>query len=749
MEMKQVKTEKYIIDGMSCAACSSAVERVTGRLDGVQSSSVNLMTGRMTIVYDESLSSPERIASAVTKAGFGISPEVTASESGKPDIKPEEKSESIAPLISAAVLSAVLLYISMGQMLTDRLLLPDIISMHSHPLNFALTQLLLTIPVLFIGRDIFTGGYSALLRRNPNMNSLVAVGCTASFVYSVIMTYLISDNPHYMHSLYYESAAVVLTLVMVGKQLESNSKNKTKGAVRRLMELTPDTAVLIKDGNASEVETSSLREGDIVLIKAGARVPSDGIVTEGESSVDEAMLTGESIPVSKSAGDEVVGGSVNLNGALYVRVTRTGGDTTLARIISFVEEAQSKKAPISRVADRVAGVFVPVVMSIAVLAAVVWLLMGKDLSFALSVFTAVLVIACPCALGLATPTAIMVGTGLGASNGILLRSGEALEAAHKTAVAVFDKTGTLTEGKPVVTEVIPLDCTEEELIGCTSLAEGGSAHPLADAVVSYARERQLLPDEKVSEFENFSGKGIRAASGDKIIFAGSRVLLNEAGIDTSALDNEADRLASQGQSVIYCAVNGRAYGIIGIADSIKPTSAEAVRSLRKQGIKTVMITGDNSKAAGYIADFLELDEVYSEILPEHKAEIIEGLQKDGSVVMMVGDGINDAPALSQADIGCAVGSGSDIAIDAADIILMKNDLRDVGRAIRLSRLTMRNIRQNLFWAFCYNIVGIPIAAGALYFANGLLLSPMLAGLAMSLSSVCVVTNALRLRGVKL
>ena len=736
---------------MSCAACSSAVERVTGRLEGVADSSVNLMTGRMTIEYDENVVTPEKITEAVKKAGFGIAsetaPAVTVEK--KSEDNEADKPSDILPLIAAAVLSGILLYISMGQMLFSGLPLPDIIGMHSHPFNFALTQLLLTIPVLFIGRRIFIGGYSALIRLNPNMNSLVAVGCTASFLYSVAMTYLISDEPHFTHSLYYESAAVVLTLVMVGKQLESNSKSRTRGAVRRLMELTPDTALIVKDGAVTEVEASVLREGDIVLIRAGARVPADGVVTEGESGVDEAMLTGESIPVEKSAGDEVTGGSVNGNGALYVRVTRTGGDTTLAKIISFVEEAQSKKAPVSRVADRVAGVFVPVVMVIAVLAAAVWLLMGKDLSFALSVFTAVLVIACPCALGLATPTAIMVGTGLGASNGILIRSGEALEAAHNTKIAVFDKTGTLTEGKPVVTEVIPYGCTAKELIRTVSLAEAGSAHPLAEAVLKYAEEKELLTEKRAERFENIPGKGIRAMSEDGAVYAGSRALLREAGIDTSALESEADRLASVGQSVIFCAVGDRLYGIIGIADSIKPTSPEAVRSLREKGIKTVMITGDNKKAAGYISSLLELDEVYAEILPEHKAEIIGELQKDDSVVMMIGDGINDAPALSQADIGCAVGSGSDIAIDAADIILMKNDLRDVGRAISLSRHTMRNIKQNLFWAFCYNTVGIPIAAGVLYLVNGTLLSPMLAGLAMSLSSVCVVTNALRLGKARL
>ena len=743
-----MKTESYEIEGMSCAACSSAVERVTRRLSGVAESNVNLMTGKMSISYDETAVAPEDIMAAVTKAGFGVRPEAEEKKSAPTEtdlLKPQRRA-----LIWSAIFSAVLLYVSMGQMLVNNLPMPDILSMETHPVNFAVVQLLLTMPVLFIWRERFYGGFSALLRRNPNMDSLVAIGCAASFLYSLVMTFLISDMPHNAHHLYYESAAVVLTLIGLGKYFEQRSKQKTKGAITKLMELSPETAVLVRDGVQSLVKTESLAVGDTVLVKPGARVPLDAVVLSGSGGVDEAMLTGESMPVFKSPGDTLIGGSINQNGALYAKITRTGGDTTLAKIIKYVEDAQGKKAPISKTADRVAGVFVPVVMVIAVLAAAVWLAAGQDLSFALRVFTGVLVIACPCALGLATPTAIMVGTGLGAKNGILIRSGEALEITHQTRVVVLDKTGTVTEGKPVVTRLVSADGSEDELLRLAVLAESASDHPLAKAVLEYGAQRGIAPTETLAEFENTSGKGVSGIMADgKVVFAGSELLLNQSGIDTGLLSDKAKELSGQGQSVIFVARGGALVGLLAVADTVKPSAAAAIEKLNAAGIETVLLTGDNRRAAEYIAAQVGIKKVFAEVLPEEKAGIVEKLQQDGKTVMMVGDGINDAPALAQADIGCAIGSGSDIAIESADVVLMKSDLMDVFRAIRLSRLTIRNVRQNLFWAFCYNTLGIPIAAGVLYPFNQTLLSPMLAGLAMSLSSVFVVGNALRLRRKKL
>ena len=743
-----MKTESFNIEGMSCAACSSAVERVTRRLSGVEESNVNLMTGKMSISYDETAVAPADIMAAVEKAGFGVRPEST--EKAPPVAEKDPLKGQRLGLIWSAVLSALLLYVSMGQMLVKNLPLPDIFSMESHPVNFAIIQLLLTMPVLFIWRERFFGGFSALLHRSPNMDSLVAIGCAASFLYSLVMTFLISDMPHHAHHLYYESAAVVLTLIGLGKYFEQRSKQKTKGAITKLMELSPETAVLVRDGVQTLVKTESLAVGDTVLIKPGARVPLDAVVISGSGGVDEAMLTGESVPVFKAAGDTLIGGSINQNGALYAKITRIGGDTTLAKIIKFVEDAQGKKAPISKTADRVAGVFVPVVMAIAVLAAAIWLLAGQDLSFALRVFTGVLVIACPCALGLATPTAIMVGTGLGAKNGILIRSGEALEITHKTNVVVLDKTGTVTEGKPVVTRLFSAEGSENELLRLAVLAESASDHPLAKAVLEYGAERGFMPTEALAEFENTSGKGVSGTMADgRRVYAGSRIWLEQQGIEASALAAEEAELSSQGQSLIFVGAEGSFLGLLAVADTVKPSSVAAIEKLNAAGIETVLLTGDNSRAARYIAAQVGIRQVFAEVLPEEKAGIVEKLQQGGKTVMMVGDGINDAPALAQADIGCAIGSGSDIAIESADVVLMKSDLMDVFRAIRLSRLTIRNVRQNLFWAFCYNTLGIPIAAGVLYPFNQTLLSPMLAGLAMSLSSVFVVGNALRLRRKKL
>lgn len=740
-----MKQEEYIISGMSCAACSSSVQRVVSRLEGVESCDVNLITGKMTVSYDEQKTGQADFTRVVEKAGFGIRPD-TPEEAEKPKTD-EKKKGGFGGTVVSAVLSALLLYISMGQMLTDKLPVPPFMNISGDPYGFALTQLLLCIPVMFIGRRFFTHGIPLLLRGNPNMDSLVAVGAGASFIYSVVMTYMIPYNMHAVHNLYYESVAVVITLVALGKQLEEHSKRRTASAVEKLMRLSPDTARVLRDGKEVTVPTKEVAVGETVIVKPGESIPLDGKIIKGESSTDESMLTGESLPIEKTEGSLVTGGSINISGVIYVTVTKIGKDTALAKIIKFVEDAQNKKAPISKTADKVAGVFVPVVITIAVIAAAIWLIAGKDISFALRVFTSVLVIACPCALGLATPTAVMVGTGLGAENGILIRNGEILEITHTVKAAVFDKTGTVTVGKAAVTDIYADD--KARLLKTAAEAEADSAHPLAQAVVTYAAVNGINVAGRAEKSEYISGKGLRCVINGENILLGNAALLAEGGADISKYRETGEKLAGEGKSLIYAAVNGECIGLIAIADQVRETSKDAFARLKKLGIKTVILSGDNKACAEYIGAAVSADEVYSEVLPEEKAKIISEIKQKYGVVMMVGDGINDAPALTEADIGCAVGGGSDIAIEAADIVLMKNDPLDVPRAIRLSRLTITNIKENLFWAFCYNAICIPIAAGLLYVFGGPLLSPMLAGLAMSLSSVFVVGNALRLRGKKL
>lgn len=740
-----MKQEEYIISGMSCAACSASVQRVVSRLEGVESCDVNLITGKMTVGYDEEKTGQADFTRVVEKAGFGIRPD-TPEEAEQPKAA-EKKKGGFGGTVVSAVLSALLLYISMGQMLTDRLPVPPFMNISGNPYGFALTQLLLCIPVMFIGRRFFTHGIPLLLRGNPNMDSLVAVGAGASFIYSVVMTYMIPYNMHAVHNLYYESVAVVITLVALGKQLEEHSKRRTASAVEKLMRLSPDTARVLRDSKEITVPTKDVAVGETVIVKPGESIPLDGKIIKGESSADESMLTGESLPIEKTEGSPVTGGSINISGVIYVTVTKIGKDTALAKIIKFVEDAQNKKAPISKTADKVAGVFVPVVITIAVIAAAVWLIAGKDISFALRVFTSVLVIACPCALGLATPTAVMVGTGLGAENGILIRNGEILEITHTVKAAVFDKTGTVTVGKAAVTDIYADD--KARLLKTAAAAEADSAHPLAQAVTAYAAENGINVAGRAEKSEYISGKGLRCIINGENIMLGNAALLAEGGADISKYRETGERLAGEGKSLIYAAVNGKCIGLIAIADQVRETSKDAFARLKKLGIKTVILSGDNKACAEYIGAAVGADEVYSEVLPEEKAKIISEIKQKYGVVMMVGDGINDAPALTEADIGCAVGGGSDIAIEAADIVLMKNDPLDVPRAIRLSRLTITNIKENLFWAFCYNAICIPIAAGLLYVFGGTLLSPMLAGLAMSLSSVFVVGNALRLRSKKL
>ena len=746
-----MKQECYDITGMTCASCSAAVERVTRKMEGVQESNVNLATNKMTITYDESKVSPEDIIGRVEKAGFGAALEqIKEKEQEKEEkLEQEEAQHKIRQRVIGSIIFAVpLLYISMGHMLPFELPLPRILSMEENPFNYALAQLFLTVVVLIFGRKFYIVGFKTLFHGHPNMDSLVAIGTGSAFLYSLVMTIRIPFDAHAIHSLYYESAAVVVTLVMLGKYFESKSKGKTSEAIRKLMELAPDTAVRLKEGKEEEIPVEQVNKGDVLLVRPGSKIPLDGIVVRGVSSVDESMLTGESIPVEKETGAEVIGGSMNYNGALEMEVTHTGKDTTLAKIIRLMEEAQGRKAPISKMADVVAGYFVPAVLVIAVLAAVIWAVTGHPIGFVLKIFVSVLVIACPCALGLATPTAIMVGTGLGASHGILIKSGEALEITHKAQAVVLDKTGTVTEGKPKVVQVISKTRSREELLWMAGACEVPSEHPLGKAIVEAAREqRGKLP--ACEEFSSITGQGIHAVLEGKSFWIGNAKLLKEKNFSAKDLEKEAEEIAAKGQTPMFVVIDGVLEGIISVADTVKETSRSAIDKIKKAGIKVYMLTGDNRRTAEYIGSQVHADEVIAEVLPQDKAAVVQKLQQEGKTVLMVGDGINDAPALAQADIGVAIGSGSDIAMESSDVVLMRSDLEDVYRAIKLSKATIRNIKENLFWAFAFNSCGIPVAAGLLYAFGGPLLNPMIAGLAMSFSSVFVVSNALRLKRLKL
>ena len=730
-----MKTKVYDISGMSCAACSASVTRVVSRLEGVTECDVNLITGKMTVTFDEERVGDGDFVRVVEKAGFGIAEEKTAK---KKEIK--EKGTPVYPIVVSLVFTAILLIISMGTMLFESLKLPTIISPDINPYNFALTQFILCLPALYFGRKFFIKGLPLLFKGHPNMDSLVGIGATVSLIYSIVMTYTIPQNPHAVHNLYYESVAVVISLVMLGKFLEEKSRNKTLSSIKKLMELTPETAIVRRVGKDITLPTEQVEIGDILVIKEGSKIPLDGVILEGETSVDESMLTGESLPVNKVIDDPVTGGSLNLTGFILVRVTRKGEDTTLAKIIKFVEEAGNKKAPISKTADKVAGVFVPIVIGISLLSALIWLIAGKDIGFILKIMTSVLVVACPCSLGLATPTAVMVGTGLGASNGILIRNGEVLETLHNTRVAVFDKTGTVTEGVPKVTDIVAKD--KKRLLTAANYGELYSVHPIAKAILEQGKRDNIICDGDI-QTESVAGKGISCVANGNEILVGSREFLEEKGIEVK--EDKAEELARQGKSLVFVAENKEYLGLVAVADSLKVTSVTAIKKLKSKGIKTVLLSGDNKLCAEYIGSQLGVDEVYSGVLPTEKSQIVEEIRKKYGSTLMVGDGINDAPALTSADVGCAIGNGSDIAIESADIVLMKSDPEDVARAVNLSKYTIINIKENLFWAFCYNSILIPVAAGVLYPFTEILLSPMLAGLAMSLSSICVVTNALRLK----
>ncbi len=737
-----MKEEIYLVEGMTCAACSGSVERVTRRLEGVERSDVNLVTRQLTIIYDETKQSPETICKVVGKAGFKAS--LWTREAAK---AAQPETIGIWTVVFSLVLSAILMYISMGQMMENPVPVPWIIDINKNPGALALLEFCISFVVITLGWDFFKRGFKALKSKSPTMDTLVAVSSSCSFLYSVIITALIVRGKGSAHDLYYESSAMVLALVMFGKFLEARSQKKTRSAIESLMALTPETALRIFDGEAVEVPVSVLLPGDLVLVKSGARFPADGVIVEGDVSVNESMLTGESLPVEKTAGDRVTGGSVSVSGAVTVEIDRVGKDTTLSQIIRLVEEAQGKKAPVSRLADKISAVFVPAVIAIALAAAVIWAIVGKDIGFCLRIFTSVLVIACPCALGLATPTAILVGTGLGATNGILIRSGESLETASSVDTVVFDKTGTITTGVPTLTGVFPCGDTEKDaLLALAAAAEEKSEHPLAKAVLA-AAEGLALP--ALTGFTPLTGLGVEAVTEDgAALLVGNPRLMDARGVDLACGGAALAQAESRGETAICVSRNSMLLGILTAADSLKPMAAEAVAQLKKMGKAVVLLTGDSEAAAKHTAAQAGIDTVLAGVLPDQKAAAIQSLQSEGRKVMMVGDGVNDAPALSQADVGVAMGGGSDIAVESGDVVLMQSDPVGAAKAIRLSKHTMRHIRQNLFWAFCYNTITIPVAAGVLLPAFGILLNPMIAGFCMSMSSITVVLNALRLRRKK-
>jgi len=749
-EIKKAKEVTLLVEGMTCASCTSAVERSLKKLDGVEIASVNLATNKATIKYDGSKVKIAELKKAVEKAGYtpkDIEKKLAIDEDQLR--KDMESKDMFQRLIISVIFSLPLLYIAMGHMyIPDIAKLPAIIDVHNYPLNFTLIQLIFTLPVMWAGRKFFFIGFKTLFKGSPNMDTLVAIGTGAAFIYGLYAIFAIYNGDfHYVDNLYFEVAALIITLLLVGKYMEARMKGKTSEAIKKLMNLAPKTARLIKDGTEIEVSLEEVEVDDLLIVRPGERIPVDGLVVEGFSAVDESMLTGESLPVDKQPGDSIVGGSLNKNGLLTMKAKAVGESTALARIIKLVEDAQGQKAPIAAMADIVSSYFVPVVIVIAFVAAAVWWFTGKDADFVLTVFVTVLVIACPCALGLATPTAIMVGTGKGAENGVLFKGGEALETAHHIQAIIFDKTGTLTEGKPTLTDVIPYDIDPDILLRYTASAEQGSEHPLAQAIVKGATDKgiQLFP---ITKFLAVTGRGVDVTIDDKDILIGNRAFMEEREVTLRSIESDMDRLASEGKTPMLVAIDGIIRGIVAVADVVKPSSAKAVEQLKHMGIKVAMITGDNKKTAAAIGRQVGIDLILAEVLPQDKSSEVAKLQQQGMSVAMVGDGINDAPALAMADIGIAIGSGTDVAIESADVVLMKSDLMDVVTAIKLSRATIRNVKQNLFWAFIYNIAGIPLAAGVFYAFGGPLLNPIFAGAAMAFSSVSVVTNALRLRRFK-
>lgn len=749
-----MKKEKFSVVGMTCSSCSAAVERAVGHMDGVSSVNVNLLSNNMTVEYDDSLVEPSAIMSTVNDAGYSAS--LAGSDAPAKTNEVSQVEDEINEMKHRAIVSMVfmvlLMYVAMGHMVG--LPVPSFLLGVENAAAMALVQFLLTLPVIYVNRRYYQTGFKTLWRRSPNMDSLIAVGSGAAIVYGVFAMFRIGWGlghgdldlvMRYSHDLYFESAAMILALITLGKFLEARSKGRTSDAIAKLIDLAPKVATVIRNDMEVEVAVADLVEGDIIVIKPGQSIPVDGVIVDGSSAVDESALTGESIPVAKRVGDKVISATINKSGAFRFKATRIGDDTTLAQIIRLVEEASSSKAPIAKLADKISGIFVPVVISIAITAFVVWLLLGYPFEFALTIGIAVLVISCPCALGLATPVAIMVSTGQGALHGILIKSAESLETAHSVDTVVLDKTGTITEGKPQVTDLITgSTLSEAELLAIAASLEKSSEHPLAEAIVTKGMEEEVH-FKQVTDFLAAPGKGVQGKIGEKDYLAGNLSFMHDNKIDLGQLESQADDLAEQGKTPMYFANTTEVLGIIAVADVIKPSSKPAIQRLKNLGVDVVMLTGDNKRTAEAIRRELGIERVIAEVLPEDKEREIRTLQEQGKTVAMVGDGVNDAPALARADVGIAIGAGTDVAIESADIVLMKDDLNDVPTTIKLSKATLRNIKQNLFWAFFYNALGIPLAAGLLYPFYGWRLNPMYAAAAMSLSSIFVVSNALRLR----
>ena len=741
------KQKEYIIEGMSCASCAMTIENAVSKIPGVDKASVNLATEIMTVEATDSVT-PEDIAKVVDGVGYSARPRSKSVEEEleeKNEKKEVHLREMKRNLTISAIFTVPLLFIAMADMVG--IPMPAFLSPMQSPVSYALIQLALVLPIIWLGRRFFVDGFKALSKGHPNMDSLVALGTSAAILYSLYGTYhVLEGHAHFAMNLYYESAGVILTLITLGKYFEAVSKGKTSMAIQTLVGLAPKMATVLRDGQEVEVPVEEVQVGDLIRVKPGEKVPVDGVVTEGNSTVDESMLTGESIPVSKAVGDEVIGASLNKTGSFILKATKIGKDTALSQIIQLVEQAQGSKAPIAKLADKVSGVFVPIVIALALVSGLAWYFLGQESwVFALTITISVLVIACPCALGLATPTAIMVGTGKGAENGILLKSGEALEEANHVNMVVFDKTGTITNGTPVVTDVVTADNTDADaLVRLAASLEVASEHPLGEAIVAKAKEQGAAFDE-VTNFEAIPGFGIKGHVGEILVFLGNVKWMRENGLANEAMNEKANRFAEQGKTPLYIGYNDAVQGLIVVADTVKESSARAIQTLHEMGIQVAMMTGDHERTAQAIAAEVGIDRVFSEVLPQDKANYVSKLQEEGYIVAMVGDGINDAPALAQAQVGIAIGTGTDVAIESADAVLMKSDLMDVPAMLKLSRATIRNIKENLFWAFAYNVIGIPFAMGVLHLFGGPLLNPMIAGAAMSFSSVSVVLNALRLK----
>ena len=757
-----MQKEKFDVTGMTCSACSSRVEKCVSKLEGASNVTVNLLTNSMQVEYDESVLSERQIIDAVVKAGYGANVQnaknSASSSQGKTAVQTgnpvEEQMKNMKfRLIVSFVFLVPLMYVSMGHMVG--LPLPGFLSGVENAVSFAFTQFLLCLPIIFVNRKYYIKGFQTLYHLAPNMDSLIAIGSTASLVYGIVAIYRMSYGlgsgdmelvHRYYHDLYFESAAMILALITVGKYLEARSKGKTSEALTKLLDLAPKTAVVERGGREEEIPVEQVQAGDIVVVRPGNSIPVDGFIIEGSTSIDEAAITGESIPVHKQVNDTVIAATMNKTGFIRFKATRVGDDTTFSQIIRLVEEASSSKAPIAKTADKIAGIFVPAVMAIALVTAIGWLISGATFEFAFSCAVSVLVISCPCALGLATPVAIMVGTGKGAENGILIKSGEALETVHNIQCVVLDKTGTITQGKPVVTNV-ETNLDKRQFLSIAAGLEEKSEHPLAEAILEYTKKNKIHPS-RVSEFLSVPGRGVKGKIDGKWYFAGNSRMMEEEGISLTSVKDRLDELADQGKTPMVFAEEGRILGILSVADVVKETSREAVKQLKELGTEVVMLTGDNKRTAEAIRKELDIDTVIAEVLPQDKEREISRLQKEGKKVAMIGDGVNDAPALARADVGMAIGAGTDVAIESADIVLMKNDLLDAVAAIRLSKAVIRNIKQNLFWAFFYNSLGIPVAAGIFYTAFGWKLNPMIGAAAMSMSSIFVVTNALRLKKFK-